>query len=67
MIPPYSLPAFLFPSLLCVPFGMTVVPLSQIPSPYPFSSRPVPTGDGAKLSVPRRAKIYIIHYNRIDG
>ena len=46
----YSLPAFLFPSLLCVPFGMTVVPLSQIPSPYPFYIHPVPTGDGAKFS-----------------
>ena len=28
-------------------FGMTVVPLCQIPSPYPFYIHPVPTGDGA--------------------
>ena len=51
MFPPYSRDdSLLVPSLLCVPFGMTVVPLSQIPSPYPFYIHPLPTGDGAKFS-----------------
>ena len=46
---------------------MTAVPLSQIPSPYPFYIHPVPTGDGGKLPAPVVLKSYIILINPIDG